>query len=141
MAYEMRISDWSSDVCSSDLVLMPDGHDAEAVRRICMDRFNVSIGGGLGELSGRVFRIGHLGDLNEPMILGTIASVEAALKSARVPHGPGGTEAAIAWLADAPSDGAPLPACMVAPPTRRPDYPHPTQSVENGRAPVRRPVV
>src|SRR3546814_12662968 len=122
MAYEMRISDWSSDVCSSDLVLMPDGHDAEAVRRICMDRFNVSIGGGLGELSGRVFRIGHLGDLNEPMILGTIASVEAALKSARVPHGPGGTEAAISWLADAPSAGAPLLALMVAPTDRRPDY-------------------
>jgi len=90
---------------SASAVLMPEGHDAEAVRRACMDRFNVSIGGGLGELSGRVFRIGHLGDLNEPMILGTIASVEAALRVAKVPHGQGGTAAAIAYLAETPQPG------------------------------------
>jgi alanine-glyoxylate transaminase/serine-glyoxylate transaminase/serine-pyruvate transaminase len=81
-------------------VLMPSGHDAEAVRRIAMQRFNVSLGGGLSKLSGQVFRIGHLGDLNEPMILGTLASVEMALKLAGVPHAPGGVAVAMAWLAE-----------------------------------------
>jgi alanine-glyoxylate transaminase/serine-glyoxylate transaminase/serine-pyruvate transaminase len=82
-------------------VLMPEGYNAEAVRKICMERFNVSIGGGLSRLGGKVFRIGHLGDLNEPMILGTLASVEMALKIAGVPHAPGGVDAAMAYLAEA----------------------------------------
>lgn len=79
-------------------VLMPEGHDADALRRVLLDRFNVSLGGGLGPLGGKVFRIGHLGDLNEPMILGTLASVELGLKLNKVPHGAGGVEAAIATL-------------------------------------------
>ena len=82
-------------------VLMPDGHDAEAVRRIALQTFNVSLGGGLGPLGGKVFRIGHLGDLNEPMILGTLSTVEMALRLAGVPHTPGGVDAAIAYLAEA----------------------------------------
>ena len=82
-------------------VLMPDGHDAEAVRRIALQTFNVSLGGGLGPLGGKVFRIGHLGDLNEPMILGTLSTVEMALRLAGVPHSPGGVDAAIAYLAEA----------------------------------------
>ena len=57
-------------------VLMPEGHDAEAMRRTARQRFNVSLGGGLGKLNGRVFRIGHLGDLNEPMVLGALSAVE-----------------------------------------------------------------
>jgi alanine-glyoxylate transaminase/serine-glyoxylate transaminase/serine-pyruvate transaminase len=82
-------------------IRMPDGHDADAVRRTAMQRFNVSIGGGLGSLGGKVFRIGHLGDLNEPMILGTLAVVEMALKINAVPHTPGGVDAAMTWLAEA----------------------------------------
>ncbi|MBP0465224.1 aminotransferase class V-fold PLP-dependent enzyme [Roseomonas sp. PWR1] len=82
-------------------VLMPEGHDADAVRRIALGTFNVSLGGGLGRLGGKVFRIGHLGDLNEPMILGTLASVEMALRLAGVPHAPGGVNAAIEYLAEA----------------------------------------
>ena len=82
-------------------VLMPEGHDAEAVRRIALQTFNVSLGGGLGPLGGKVFRIGHLGDLNEPMILGTLSTVEMALRLAGVPHTPGGVDAAIAYLAEA----------------------------------------
>ena len=82
-------------------IRMPEGHDADAVRRTAMQRFNVSLGGGLGSLGGRVFRIGHLGDLNEPMILGTLAVVEMALKINAVPHTPGGVDAAMAWLAEA----------------------------------------
>ena len=82
-------------------VLMPDGYDAENVRKTALDRFNVSIGGGLGKLSGKVFRIGHLGDLNEPMILGTLAAVEMSLGKNGVPHGKGGVAAAMEYLAAA----------------------------------------
>ena len=80
-------------------VLVPDGHDADQVRQIALDRFNLSLGGGLDRLKGRVFRIGHLGDLNEPMVLGTIAAVEMALDLAGVPHGRGAVEAAMQHLA------------------------------------------
>jgi alanine-glyoxylate transaminase/serine-glyoxylate transaminase/serine-pyruvate transaminase len=80
-------------------VLVPEGHDAEAVRRVCDDRFNVSLGGGLGPLHGRVFRIGHLGDLNENMMLGALGAVEMALKIAGIPHARGGVQAAMDSLA------------------------------------------
>ncbi len=82
-------------------VLMPEGHDAEAVRRTALDRFNVSLGGGLGKLGGHVFRIGHLGDLNEPMVLGTLGAVELSLRVQHVPHGGGGVDAAMDRLAGA----------------------------------------
>ena len=80
-------------------VQMPDGHNAEAIRKTCKEKFNVSLGGGLSKLNGTVFRIGHLGDLNEPMVLGTLASVEMALRIEGVPHTAGGVDAAIAYLA------------------------------------------
>ncbi len=79
-------------------VLLPDGHDADRMRQICLDRFNVSLGGGLDRLKGHVFRIGHLGDLNEPMILGALAAIEMALDLAGIPHGKGGVDAAMASL-------------------------------------------
>jgi alanine-glyoxylate transaminase/serine-glyoxylate transaminase/serine-pyruvate transaminase len=79
-------------------ILMPEGHGSDAVRATALNRFNVSLGGGLGKLAGRVFRIGHLGDLNEPMILGTLGVVEMALKINDVPHAPGGVGAAMASL-------------------------------------------
>ena len=79
---------------------MPEGHNAEDVRKIALGTFNVSLGRGLGRLGGKVFRIGHLGDLNEPMILGTLATVEASMRVAGVPHTPGGVNAAIDYLAD-----------------------------------------
>ena len=82
-------------------VLVPEGHDAEAVRRAALERFNVSLGGGLDRLGGRVFRIGHMGDLNEPMLLGALAAVEMALGLAGVPHGKGGVAAAMDYLAEA----------------------------------------
>jgi alanine-glyoxylate transaminase/serine-glyoxylate transaminase/serine-pyruvate transaminase len=82
-------------------VKMPEGHDAEAVRKIAYDRFNVSLGGGLDPLGGQVFRIGHMGDLNEPMILGTLSIVELSLRLAGVPHANGGVNAAIDYLAAA----------------------------------------
>jgi alanine-glyoxylate transaminase/serine-glyoxylate transaminase/serine-pyruvate transaminase len=80
-------------------VLVPEGHNADQVRQIALEKFNVSLGGGLDRLRGRVFRIGHLGDLNEPMVLGSIASVEMALDLAGVPHGKGAVQAAMDYLA------------------------------------------
>jgi alanine-glyoxylate transaminase / serine-glyoxylate transaminase / serine-pyruvate transaminase len=80
-------------------VLMPEGFDAEAVRRTARNRFNVSLGGGLGKLGGKIFRIGHLGDLNEPMLLGALAAVEMALRMNGIPHGRGGVDAAMDFLA------------------------------------------
>ena len=81
-------------------ILMPEGYDAEAVRRCCRWKFNVSLGGGLGALGGKVFRIGHLGDLNEPMLLGALAAVEMALRIEGIPHGRGGVDAAMDYLAE-----------------------------------------
>ncbi|MCF3946648.1 aminotransferase class V-fold PLP-dependent enzyme [Acidiphilium sp. AL] len=82
-------------------VKMPDGHDAEAVRAIAYDRFNVSLGSGLDPLGGKVFRIGHMGDLNEPMLLGTLGVVEMSLRLADIPHASGGVDSAIDYLATA----------------------------------------
>jgi len=79
-------------------VQLPEGHDAERTRQVCLDKFNVSLGGGLDRLRGRIIRIGHLGDLNEPMILGAIAAVEMALELTGVPHGRGGVQAAMDYL-------------------------------------------
>ena len=77
----------------------PEGHDAEKLRKVLLDSYNVSTGGGLGALSGRVFRIGHMGDLNEAMILGTLATVEIAMVEVGMPHAKGGVMAAMEWLA------------------------------------------
>jgi alanine-glyoxylate transaminase/serine-glyoxylate transaminase/serine-pyruvate transaminase len=74
------------------------GIDPETLRTVARERFQVAVAGGLGPLSGRVFRIGHLGDLNEAMILGCLAGVEAALKVQGIAYGSGGVEAAIASL-------------------------------------------
>jgi alanine-glyoxylate transaminase / serine-glyoxylate transaminase / serine-pyruvate transaminase len=79
-------------------VLLPEGYDADKTRQVCLDKFNVSLGGGLDRLRGRIIRIGHLGDLNEPMILGAIAAVEMALELTGVPHGRGGVQAAMDYL-------------------------------------------
>ncbi len=82
-------------------IQFPDGFNADAVRKTALDRFNVSTGGGLGKLGGQVMRIGHLGDLNEPMVLGTLGAVEMSLKINGVPHARGGVDAAMEWLAEA----------------------------------------
>lgn len=79
-------------------VLMPEGHDADALRAIVLERFDTSLGAGLGKVKGRVFRIGHLGHFNEPMLLGTLGAVEAGLVAAGVPFTRGGVDAAIDHL-------------------------------------------
>jgi alanine-glyoxylate transaminase / serine-glyoxylate transaminase / serine-pyruvate transaminase len=79
-------------------VLMPEGHDADALRAVVLERFDTSLGAGLGKVRGRVFRIGHLGHFNEPMLLGTLGAVEAGLVAAGVPFARGGVDAAIDHL-------------------------------------------
>ena len=80
-------------------VLTAPGVDPEAIRQVARERFQVAIAGGLGPLSGRVFRIGHLGDMNPAMILGCLGGVEAAMTVLGVNYGPGGVQRAIACLA------------------------------------------
>ena len=80
-------------------IMMPEGHTSDAMRKTALERFNLSLGGGLGPLMGKVFRIGHLGDLNEPMLLGCLATTELAMKTVGVPFAPGGVDAAIKSLA------------------------------------------
>ena len=82
-------------------IKFPEGFNADAVRKTALERFNVSTGGGLGKLSGQVLRIGHLGDLNEPMVLGTLGAIEMSLKINNVPHARGGVDAAMEYLAEA----------------------------------------
>ncbi len=79
-------------------VVVPDGVDADDVRRIILERFDMSLGAGLGKLAGRVFRIGHLGDFNDLMLAGTLCGVEMGLRIAGVPVRRG-VEAALDRLA------------------------------------------
>jgi alanine-glyoxylate transaminase/serine-glyoxylate transaminase/serine-pyruvate transaminase len=79
-------------------VLVPDGHDADELRALILERFDVSLGAGLGRLAGRVFRIGHLGDLNDVWLAGALAGVEMGLAAAGVRFEPGGVQAAIDHL-------------------------------------------
>ena len=81
-------------------------HDADAFRRIVLERFNMSLGTGLGRLSKRVFRIGHLGDFNDLTLLGTLGGVEMGLQAAGVPHRKGGVQAAIDYLAQPEASAA-----------------------------------
>ena len=97
-AIELLCADKSRVADSVSAILVPDGHDANALRKHTLERYNVATGGGLGPLAGRVFRIGHLGDLNEPMLLGAIATIELALAETGIPHKSGGVNAAIASL-------------------------------------------
>jgi alanine-glyoxylate transaminase/serine-glyoxylate transaminase/serine-pyruvate transaminase len=76
-------------------VLMPDGHDADKVRNIILERFDMSLGAGLGKLAGRIFRIGHLGHFNDLSLAGTLSGVQMGLQLAGVPIDPSGVNAAL----------------------------------------------
>ena len=101
-AWGLEILCANADEYSNSLtaVLMPDGHDADALRRVVLERFDMSLGTGLSKLAGRVFRIGHLGDFNDLTLMGTLAGVEMGLRLAGVPHRDGGVEAAMASLVE-----------------------------------------
>jgi alanine-glyoxylate transaminase / serine-glyoxylate transaminase / serine-pyruvate transaminase len=76
-------------------ILMPDGHDADRLRNLILEKFDMSLGTGLGKLAGRAFRIGHLGSFNDLMLAGTLCGVEMGLRLAGVPHTDGGVMAAL----------------------------------------------
>ena len=78
----------------------PSGADPDLLRARCRDRLSVAFGGGIGEFAGRLLRIGHLGDLNEPMLLGALGGLEVAMRAGGVPHVAGGVDAAAQYLAD-----------------------------------------
>lgn len=76
-------------------VLMPEGHDADKVRQIILDRYDMSLGAGLSKLAGKVFRIGHLGHFNDLTLAGTLAGVQMGLRLADVPVAGQGVDAAL----------------------------------------------
>ncbi len=79
-------------------VRLPEGHSADALRATILDKYNMSLGNGLGILKDRVFRIGHLGDFGDLQLIGTLGGVEMGLRAAGVPHRPGGVQAALNYL-------------------------------------------
>lgn len=76
------------------------GHDPAALQRYCKEKCGVVLGTGIGDLSGQAFRIAHMGHVNAPMVLGTLSVIEVALNALDIPHGKGGTEAAIEYLGE-----------------------------------------
>ena len=80
-------------------VLMPRGFDADEFRKLVLEKFNMSLGNGLGKLKGKVFRIGHLGDFNDLMLIGTLGGVEMGFAVAGIPYKPAGVKAAMDYLA------------------------------------------
>jgi len=90
-------------------IMVPEGHSANALRTQILDTFDLSLGTGLGRLADRVFRIGHLGDLNDLTLLGAISGVEMGMKIAGIPHNAGGTQAAMDYLASSQQDAQAAP--------------------------------
>ena len=87
-----------SERCDTVTPVLINGHDPDALRVYCDEKCGVVLGHGIGELSRKAFRIAHMGHVNAPMILGTLSVVEMALAALGIPHGKGGTQAAIDWL-------------------------------------------
>jgi alanine-glyoxylate transaminase/serine-glyoxylate transaminase/serine-pyruvate transaminase len=81
-------------------VVVPDGHDADHVRKVIHEKFDMSLGTGLGKVKGKVFRIGHLGDINDLTLIGALSGVEMGLELAGVPITKGGVQAAMDYLAE-----------------------------------------
>jgi alanine-glyoxylate transaminase/serine-glyoxylate transaminase/serine-pyruvate transaminase len=79
-------------------VLMEKGRDPQPLRAFCDDKCGVVVGVGIGALSGKAIRIAHMGHVNAPMMLGTLATIEVGLAALKIPHGKGGLQAAIDYL-------------------------------------------
>ncbi len=99
-AWELEVLCANPAEYSSSLtaVIVPDGHNADKLRNVILESFDMSLGTGLGKLAGRVFRIGHLGHFNDLTLAGTLAGVEMGLALAGIPHRRGGTQAALDFL-------------------------------------------
>jgi alanine-glyoxylate transaminase / serine-glyoxylate transaminase / serine-pyruvate transaminase len=109
-ATRAAVTAWGLEVLCADerehsgsltAVLMPEGHDADAVRALILERFDMSLGAGLGKLAGKVFRIGHLGHFDDVSLVGVLGGVQLGLQLAGVPVKSGGVEAALEHLRDA----------------------------------------
>jgi alanine-glyoxylate transaminase/serine-glyoxylate transaminase/serine-pyruvate transaminase len=109
-ATRAAVQAWHLDIVCQDpagyssvvtAVMLPEGWDADAFRHIVLERFDMSLGTGLGKLKGKTFRIGHLGDFNDLMLAGTLSGVEMGLALAGVPHQAGGVLAALESLTSA----------------------------------------
>ena len=87
-----------SERCNTVTPVLTNGADPDALRAYCDEKCGVILGHGIGELSGKAFRIAHMGHVNAPMVLGTLSVIEMALAALRIPHGKGGAQAAIDWL-------------------------------------------
>jgi len=106
-AARRAVRGWGLEILAADpgeyshsltAVLVPPGSNADELRKLVLERFNLSLGNGLGKLQGRVFRIGHLGDFNELMLAATLSAIEMGLALAGVPHSRGGVSAALDFL-------------------------------------------
>jgi alanine-glyoxylate transaminase / serine-glyoxylate transaminase / serine-pyruvate transaminase len=107
-ATRRAVTAWGLDILCQDpreysnsltAVVVPDGYDADRLREIILDAFDMSLGTGLGRLKGKIFRIGHLGWFNDLMLAGTLSGVEMGLHRAGIPHRAGGVAAALEYLA------------------------------------------
>ena len=83
---------------------MPAGHDADKLRSLILEHYNMSLGNGLAKVQGVVFRIGHLGDFNDLMLMATLSGIEMGLYLAEVPHTTGGAQAALNYLKSLPAN-------------------------------------
>jgi len=97
---DFSVPDPAARADSVTTISMKDGHDPAALLRYCDEELGVVLGLGIGALSGKAFRIAHMGHVNAPMILGTLAAVEAGLTALDIPHGTGGVQSAIGWIAE-----------------------------------------
>src|SRR5256886_3356582 len=112
-ATRRAVRGWGLDILCADpaeysasltAIVMPDGHSADALRTIILDRYDLSLGQGLGKMSGKIFRIGHLGWFNELMLCGTLCGVEMGLALCEVPHKRNGVSEALEFLRESGGD-------------------------------------
>ncbi len=108
-ATRRAVKAWGLEICALDpqeysptvtTILLPEGFDEAAFRALVLEKFNMSLGAGLGRLAGKAFRIGHLGNFNDLMLAGTLGGVEMGLELFGVPHKKGGVDAALDYLGE-----------------------------------------
>ena len=87
-------------------VLLPDGYDADQFCNIALNTYNIAYGASFGPYAKKYFRIGHMGDVNDTMMLGALAATEMALALAGVPHKKGGVQAAMDYIVSTQSAAA-----------------------------------